>query len=231
MARMLMDDEADVVEYLKGLISKGEEFYSVKFHPGKSDDFETWKEEISTFVARRYGISAPVWGKVNSVECFPQWFDEKVHAPKGSYVSTDAQDHDRETALKIYFDGIRAYLAILKSLVKDIEVNGLPKEPTAAVRDSNLTANFNPVFSQSQEQHQSQEQAVKIEDQINLLIEFVEKKYGEDEATKAKELLDALKIDNKWATVQKVSAFFLNLGRDAFIALLPLLTQILLNQK
>lgn len=238
-----IDQNQKAISYINSLIEKGEELNKVSSHPGKTREFIEWKNSVDTYIQRKYDTSSSMWSRVAQVICFPKWFNNDIHGngsptrievveninkPTG-FVISDAEASDRKAALRIYKDGLQELIAILKSVQEDFEVNGLPPEPhssKSSVQAFHTT--ISPTFSQSQ--NQSQQQVVSVKQEIQKLLTMVEAKYGEEKTKEAKTLLSELEKDHgKWSTVEKVTKFFLQLGRDAFVSLLPLLVQILLK--
>jgi hypothetical protein len=88
--------------------------------------------------------------------------------------------------------------------------------------------NFQPNLSQ--QQSQSQEQSSTLQQSINQAVNLIEQRYGEREAARAKEMLEELEQSHdKWHNVKKAAAYFLDLGREAFLAVLPTLSQLLVR--
>ena len=84
---------------------------------------------------------------------------------------------------------------------------------------------------QNQEQSQAQNQQQSIDQIIETCFKNIEEHYGDEHANQAKELLANVKKEpSKWSNLQKLLTFSANLGKEAFIAILPVLTQVLLSK-
>lgn len=84
---------------------------------------------------------------------------------------------------------------------------------------------------QNQEQSQAQSQQQSIDQIIETCVKNIEEHYGDEHANQAKELLANVKKEpSKWSNLQKLLTFSANLGKEAFIAILPVLTQVLLSK-
>lgn len=230
----LADDEIVVLQHIADLIRQGEKLLSVRSHPGKTLEFIEWRDNIEALIYRRYGNESHYVSKLKRVICFPQWFDPKKHGPMQAIavVETDAEASDRETAFRLYKEGLQDFLSILKSMSNDIKVNGLPPEASKDERLSpSIHANFNPQFNQSQNQSQAQHQSLTFDQQIEKTVKKIEEQYGGEQAIKAKEMLEEVKKNpGKWGTLQKVIKYCSDLGKEATIALIPVLVQILLKK-
>lgn len=231
-------EEKALIDYVSQLIAQGEEFLNGEQYRGKSRAFNEWRNKIHSQIERTYGRNNSLWSGAMSVMCFPGWYDRHFTGEIDSetFLSAQLAESDRKTAINVFRNGVGEYISILKTIIEDVKVNGLPDKSTyGESRHSSFSpqyhTNISPQFSQQQSQNQSQEQSVKLEALISESLKTVEENYGAKEAEEAKKLLDELGTSpNKWGTVQKVASFFINLGRDAFISVLPVLTQVLLKK-
>lgn len=102
----------------------------------------------------------------------------------------------------------------------------------AQYKSNGLIMQQNTSQYQNQEQQQSQTQQQSIDQTVEVCIKNIEEHYGEEHANTAKGLLENVKKEpSKWSNVQKILNFSANLGKEAFIAVLPVLTQVLLPRK
>lgn len=109
--------------------------------------------------------------------------------------------------------------------------NTTPPQETA-YNNPGLVLQQNASQTQSQGQSQVQEQTQNMEQSVGACIKNIEEHYGEEHANTAKELLGNLsKEPSKWSNIQKILNFSANLGKEAFVAVLPVLTQALLLKK
>lgn len=230
----LTEGATSQIQQLNSLIDRAQRLKSSS-HPGKTSEFVEWKSELETFLTRNCGVNSQEWRKFCSLLFFPNWYDPKKHGPiprdvPGIAIS-DAEESDRNIALSMFNEALIESIGIMKGLVTFISNSswGLQiKEQNANEVNSPI---FQTNFSQVQGQIQSQEQNITIEQSIRLTLDKIKESYGEKDAQRAGELLDELKKDKKWTTVQKVASWFLALGKEAFIALLPTLFKILIVQK
>ena len=226
----LTEEASSQIDQLNSLIERAQKFTS-RPHPGKTTEFVEWKSELETFLTRNCGSTSQEWLKFCSLMFFPKWYNPKKHGPIPSdvprIVTTDAQENDRETALIMFNDALAESIGIMKGLVTHISRSGWGLHVKEDSAKSNGSPVFQTTFSQVQGQTQSQEQNITVEQSIQLTLEKVRESYGEEDAKKAEELLNELKKDKKWTTVQKVAGWFLSLGKEAFIAFLPTLVKIL----
>lgn len=228
----LTSEASTQIQQLNSLIERAKNLKSSS-HPGKTSEFVEWKSELETFLTRNCGVNSQEWQKFCSLMFFPRWYDSKKHGPLPKdvpgIVAADSNENDRQTALTFFNDALTESIGIMKGLVTYISNSGWGLH----VKDNGSKESNSPVFqttfSQVQGQIQSQEQNISIEQSIQLTLEKIKESYGDEDAKKAEELLTELKKDKKWTTVQKVSSWFLDLGREAFIALLPTLIKILLG--
>lgn len=149
-------------------------------------------------------------------------------------------DEDRKRALEMYKDGIQQYGAIINGMISSIKLRGLPSSRKQTGLESNkqtspqfhthINPSFNPTFSQSQ--NQTQDQTFTLNQQINEAVKAVEENYGDEHAKQMKILLTQVeKEPSKWGNLQKVIKYAADLGKDATIAVLPVLARILLSPK
>jgi hypothetical protein len=224
------------VEELAGLKELAEEFIKLST-PDNSQNFLNWRSNIEMFIQRNCGGISHEWSRYSSIVIFPEWFDAENH---GSHldkidrpiaeVASDLISRERKTALKIFRSGLSQIIALLQSMIVHLQSTGIPFRPIEKDSLSSSPLISNTVNqTQGQSQSQSQEQNISIEQQIEQILNIIENKYGEEQTLEAKKMLEELKKDSKWPTVQKVGRWFLDLGRDAFIALLPLLVKIIKN--
>ena len=228
----LTEEASSQIHQLNSLIERAQNLIS-KSHPGKTPEFVEWKSELETFLTRNCGSTSQEWLKFCSLMFFPRWYNPKEHGPIPSdvpgIVTTDAQENDRETALSIFNEALTESIGIMKGLITHINRSGWGLHVKEDSAKNNGAPVFQTTFSQVQGQIQAQEQEqnITIEQSIQLTLDKVRESYGEEDAKKAEVLLNELKKDKKWTTVQKVASWFLGLGREAFIALLPTLVKIL----
>lgn len=92
----------------------------------------------------------------------------------------------------------------------------------------NQTANPVNHANAQQEQNQHQEQSMSIEQSIELAVEKIRQDYGDEKATQAKEQLDSLKSNKSWDNVKSVIKFFADMGKQAFVAVSPVIAAALI---
>lgn len=182
-----LDIEDALLRRLDRLIATGEEFYKVRSHPGKNQEFENWREEINGMVATVWGKDNHYFGSLARVSIFPPWFDPKIHGPilngEAGLVVTDSQNHDAETAFELYKQGVGKILAILKSMRNDVDDLGMPENSKSKIKDNpfinfqpQLNNSSNPTFSNQNQQSQTQTTNIWIQDLESTIDEKLKDK-------------------------------------------------------
>lgn len=213
---------------LDPLIQRAEKLRSSIVHPGKSDEFLAWRNETEMFICRNCGAQSEEYKKITAINFFPKWYKEEVHGtPRDSkivaHVEGSGFDEDRKTAFVTFQSGLSDSIGVMKAILAHIRNTGIAIRPEES--QFNNTPLINTSFNQSQEQ--VQQQTLSIDQHISQAIEIIEANYGESESKKAQEMLSALKKESKWSAVNKTAKWFLDLGRDAFVAALPVLLETL----
>ncbi len=104
-----------------------------------------------------------------------------------------------------------------------------PRQPDYNKQGALIQQNTSQYQNQAQSQAQNQQQS--IDQIIETCVKNIEEHYGDEHANQAKELLANVKKEpSKWSNLQKLLTFAANLGKEAFIAILPVLTQVLLSK-
>jgi hypothetical protein len=177
------DIETALLKRLNRLIEEGEIFYKIASHPGKTQTFENWREEINGMVATVWGTDNHYFGSLARVSIFPRWFDPKIHGPfkKGEIgrVITDSHQHDANTAFELYKEGVGKIVALLKSMKNDIDDFGVPEKQTSWKKEYpliSLTNSNNPTINNTNHQSQNQSQIQTTNISIQNLAETIEKK-------------------------------------------------------
>lgn len=230
------------LEQLNSLLERAETLKKVRSHPGETEDFINWRTEFEDFIALNCGHKSHPWGQLAAIIFFPRWFNTDEHGPlkfpnvkpgiPTGMVLTGVQEEDRATAFEIYIKGLTQSTAIIKSLIAHVKTIGSELRPNidspAVGRLADTQINFSPTLTNSQSQSQSQQQSMTLEQSMTRTLEAVKEHYGEEQSKKAAEKLEELKTDRSWGKICMVVKWFLELGREAFIALLPTLAKILL---
>lgn len=104
----------------------------------------------------------------------------------------------------------------------------LSRYGTAASVSVSQQANPTNNSSAYQEQNQHQEQSMSIEQSIDLAVEKIRQDYGDEKATQAREQLESLKSNKSWDNVKSVIKFFADIGKQAFVAVSPVIAAALI---
>jgi hypothetical protein len=99
--------------------------------------------------------------------------------------------------------------------------SGNPNATTMVIHNQN---------SQQQNQNQQQEQKIELEQLLQNAQETIRAEYGEDKANEAIDLIKKIALNPKnWAIVASAIIALTHIGHVAFVAALPILGKILLN--
>ncbi|MBI4129687.1 hypothetical protein HY468_00055 [Candidatus Roizmanbacteria bacterium] len=182
-----LDIENALSKRLDRLIAVGEKFYKEKSHPGRTQEFEDWREEINGMVDTVWGKNNHYFGSLSRVSIFPRWFDPKIHGPfqtgEVGRVITDAQAHDTDAAFAMYKQGVGKILALLKSMRNDVDDFGVPEKQGTKGKEypiidfrPNLTNSNNPSFENTNQQSQTQTSKIWIQDLSKTIDEKLKDK-------------------------------------------------------
>ena len=180
----------------------------------KSEKFNEWKNTTDTILLRLFGKEEKEYKDVAYLNYWPY--------------SSMTEEGDPER-LEAYERDLKRAKASLKSTITTLNLLGMPLEKPIVHKSGN-TITVTPVFNNSNSQQQSQSQEVNLTQAIKEAIELVDNNYGSEKAEEAKALLgDLEKEPKKWENTRKVVKFFADLGRDAFIAAVPVITSTVLK--
>lgn len=197
------------------------ELYSVDGRT-ESEKFIEWQSFVRGLLRRIYGEKTPEYKEFDEINYY------------SSYILNGDDPRNDQLEKEGYERGLKTAKALLTSHIAQLKILGLPEKQAVVQRVGDRIV-INPVFNQNNNQSNNQSQSqtqttnVSLEMQIEKAIEEIEEHYGGEAATQGKAHLEELKANpSKWAVVQKAASFFLNLGKEAFMAVLPVLTKILL---
>jgi hypothetical protein len=226
--------------HLQELINKGTSFTQLRSHPGKTSDFIQWREDGITALHEFCGDGHPLYLEANIISFFPEWYAEGTHGPFQSgeeiRVLTPSEEQDAKTAFRIFQEGIKLLTAKLTAAYRLLSSQGRiekisSKQPRAPLFQQSLHQEGARIGDINQNQSQSQQTTIELKFLIQHATDVVEQTLdNEEDIQNAKNILAELQKEAeekkpKWATAKKAASMFLSFGRDAFIALLPVLLQ------
>ncbi len=227
MVRIPSQEELNALSAIDTIIHEGEELDRLPHHPGRTRQLTSWINSIANVAARYYGPQSEISRRVSQLEFFPVWpLQDGIHAGEAlvDLPEGDPRLSDRRTAFRVLKMGISDALGLLDSLRQDIEAGGMPAPPK--LEAGHPLINFQP--SISQHQSQSQEQKSAVTSSMEQAVRVVRDRYGEHQATRAKEVLDQVqKRPHDGNTLNQALKYFGDLGHDALLAALPTLVKIL----
>lgn len=195
-------------QYLKEIPSLKE-----KQEKDESPEFIEWKSSVESIFRRTFGEDSYERKEFNSINYYPTFF---------------VGGEDESELKEFYIKGLNNASAQIKSAISMLSTMGVPKSQPIT-KKSGTSISVNPSFYQASTMSQNQSTNLSLEQIFNQAIKTIEENYGKEQSKEAKDKLDSLKSNKNWGNVSEVVKFFVNMGKQAFIATIPIITKILLE--